>query len=213
MDDRPAPVLQVRSTRALRQHGIKGRTALSFEEDHLVFSGNKGGQLLVAPSGIIRLRSGVDRRSRNGPWFSTSVWLHAKPQEIHFTSNRFDMVAYKTMFGALAAAMADEDGLARIEIGRARPEARVALVALAVLAVGAVWAGFWALPAEAWWLRLAPAMAPVLLMGLVALLAYRNRPRRPHTLGDYLHQLDYPKARLQLHWPRTARAAKPIKEK
>lgn len=202
-DDRP-PTLSVRSTPPLRRHGIKGRVAVSFEADHLVLIGARGGQLLVAPSGIIRLRSGIDRRSRNGPWFSSSVWLHAKPQEIRLTSNRFDMAAYRVVFGGLAAAMAAEDGLARLEIGRARPEARIAIGALAALALGALWAGIWALPAEGWWLRITPALAPVLLIGLVVLLARRNRPRQPQTLAEYLQQLEYPKARLQLGWRRRA---------
>lgn len=176
-------------TRQLRRAGFEGDYVwVGMREGALELIGENSGFLRVPVQDIVRIRAGfieakyityrtiLWRRGGGRPFY-----LYPRP-EYHFV--------YTPTIRGLAAAIAAQGGMSRIERGTSASDALLAPLLMAVPALGGVAVAAFIVTDATWWQRLAVPAIPLVLLALLAWRsATRHFPRSVETLSDLDRQL------------------------
>lgn len=124
-------------TPELKSRGFTGEVHVRLAEDGLHVAG-KTGEADVPVGRIARLRAGVDRASKGGPFHEARVWVEGERVPMVFSVRRADLAGYLEVVGGLA----DKVPLERLETGLSERGrlAAVALLAFPFIAGLIIWA-------------------------------------------------------------------------
>jgi hypothetical protein len=171
-------------TRQLHRAGFEGRFVWSGMRDGaLELIGEHAGFLSIPAPEIERIRAGfVQGRPRT---YRTILWLRGGGPPLCLHPQPDHHLLYAATIRDLAAAVAAEGDLSRVEGGTSIGDALVAPLLMAVPALGAIAVAVLVVTDAAWWQRLAIPAVPVACMALLSWVALaRQLPRRLRTLAE-----------------------------
>ncbi len=159
-------------TPELKGRGIGGAATVRLDESGLEVAGETGA-LSVPVERIARLRVGVDRATKGGPFHEARVWLDGEAGPLVFSVRRADLAGYLEVIGALSDLLPEE----KLETGLSE-RGRLAAVALAAFPLIAGLILFaTVLRSSPWWVGGAALVLPAVLtwLGWSATRSWRPR--------------------------------------
>jgi hypothetical protein len=72
------------ATRWLKRRGLSGEIEVSLADDGLRLTG-AAGEYRIAPERVARLRAGVDRANKGGPFFEARIWVRGEDSPLGST--------------------------------------------------------------------------------------------------------------------------------
>jgi hypothetical protein len=177
-------------TRALKREGVKGkRAAVTLLAGRLGIAGEDGGAISVDLADVAFVRIGYEE-SKSGKQFLTRIVRASRPEPLVLHPlDRYDP-NYSATIRAFAAAIAERGGIDRIERGTSVFWAWLGPALMGLLVAAGLGIGLFVLAEHVWWQRFAPALAPVILFGVLLWnTTARLAPRPIRQLGELDRQL------------------------
>lgn len=155
--------------------------------DGITFTGERQGLLHVPFARIARLRVGFVE-AKTGKVFRSLLWLDGDEEAPIYLLPMDDDAAYANAMRAIAARLASDGRLSRVEGGTTKLDALIGSMLFVPITIAAIWIAL--IVSKAWWQPIAIASAPALATAAVVWSAYANHwPRAVTALGDLDRQL------------------------
>lgn len=196
----PSPSVQLDRTKGTDALGLQRPVWATLFPEGLLLHDTEGGQVLVEPRQIRRIRTGRLTLEQSYD-FETRLWTEGAQRPLILVVHWRKLLPYRQVMGGIAAMVAAEHGIRRLERGTSVLEAFLApLVAGTPLVACAAIIAFSGFTHLSLWQRLAIPLAVLAFTALVALLWRRGRPRQVRDIDDYLRAMTLPR-----FWPKSDR--------
>lgn len=186
--DQQGPTFRTAVASSLRLKDFRGDYAdVAVAADGITFKGERQGFLHVPFARIARLRAGFVE-GKTGKTYRALVWLEGEEDAPLLLLPLYDDAAYASAVRAIAARLAGDGRLTRVEGGTTKADAIIGSMLFSVVMVGAIAISI--IVGKAWWHYLVIPAAPTLATAALIWSAYAYHwPRKVTALSDLDRQL------------------------